>query len=667
MRPQIVLPLVLVAVAGLIVALLLLTRDKGDSPRSVARIDPPTAERTVESAGAAPGPRAATRNEATPPPVRSEAQGAAREQVAASVRGTYANLLRVQVLGAEGEPVADAAVELTNEAGLPAFTAILQATQGTHGLSRTLTQTTGTDGIAVFNNLDPDNYALYVEVEGYARLERGGVQVREEGDVEVVLQLDRGHMVRGYVTDGANTPLAEAEVLVVANIFAHLSSEEAVRRGRTATTDANGFYEVVNLAQGIYMVSAHAEGFGRKQFMNVQVPGPRDPAQAVEQDFQLEPGFVIAGRVMGQDQRAIANARVQAFSYQTNDTSRGESLSGPDGRFEIPDLSRGAYALLVTADGWAEARLQRIDAGRTDVLVEMEQQGGVMGSVLADNGGPLDRFRVSVRQVNPQSRMHGRPIRPPSNVQHPEGQFQITGLDRGLYVVDVEAIGYAQSFSETFEVERGQITPGIQVQMHRGGALTGRVIDSRSGEPIVGARVQTQDNTYQDNAFMQMFGALSVRLTTERSTRTDAEGRFHMDLLTPATYQVIVDREGFARAYVRDLEVVVGETATDAGTIGLGRGASVEGTVYDSSGAPVINAEVRLAGLDLRNPRQYQGNTDSRGRYRIDNVAPGGYTMSAVRHRPGEPFSVLVDMQHTRFEIQVSEGREQQHNFNLPN
>lgn len=669
MRPQIVLPLVLVAVVALIATLLLLTR--GGDPGELTVVRPEGSQaNAVQQAQQTPTTAPAPARETLTPTPRSEApapvSSQAREQVATTARGAFANLLRVQVRDPDGQPMAGVQVELTNEAGLPAFTAILQATQGTHGISRTLRQNTAQDGIAVFNNLDPDSYALYVEAEGFARLERTGVQVREEGDVEVALQLNRGHSVRGYVTDGANTPLAGANVLVVSNLFAHLPGDEPIRRGRTAVTDATGLYQVENLAQGIYMVAAHAEGFGRKQVMNLQVPGARDESRPVEQDFQLEPGFLIAGSVVGQDGRPIQRARVQAFSYQASDASRGEALSGPQGRFEIPDLSRGAYALMVTADGWAEARLQRIDAGRTDVVVEMEQQGGAMGRVVDDNGEPLTRFRLSVRQVNPQTRLHGRPIQQPQNIQHPEGQFQVQGLDRGMYVVDAEAMGFAQSFSEIFEVERGQVTPGVQIQMHRGGSLTGRVIDAGTGEPIVGARVQTQDNSYQDNAFMQLFGALSVRLTTDRTTRTDSEGRFQMDLLTPNTYQIIVDREGYARAYVRDLEVAVGTESANAGTIALGRGASVEGFVYDVSGVPVINAEVSLAGTNPLNPRQYRANTDGRGRYRIDNVAPGGYTITAVRHRPNEPFAVLIDMQQTKREIQVYEGREVQQTFNLP-
>jgi len=78
----------------------------------------------------------------------------------------------------------------------------------------------------------------------------------------------------------------------------------------------------------------------------------------------------------------------------------------------------------------------------------------------------------------------------------------------------------------------------IAVSAGTTGGITGSIVNAGSGAPIAGAKVTASS------------------ATDIQTTHTDARGRFAFVSLTPGTYAVAVDREGFEPATVRDVAVL---------------------------------------------------------------------------------------------------------------
>ncbi len=179
----------------------------------------------------------------------------------------------------------------------------------------------------------------------------------------------------------------------------------------------------------------------------------------------------------------------------------------------------------------------------------------------------------------------------------------------------------------------------------RGGAIHGRVIDE-FGEPIAGTRVQVlRSRMVQGRRRLQSMGP---------GDQTDDTGAFRVYGLPPGDYYVTAST-GPADSVRRDPPIYFPGTPsfTEAQAISLAAGteasadfqlqpfrnARVSGMVFNSSGAPVaamvqLSSEAVGMGPSFENagdPRAFMMMADSGpdGRFTIDNVPPGPYTLTA--------------------------------------
>lgn len=119
-----------------------------------------------------------------------------------------------------------------------------------------------------------------------------------------------------------------------------------------------------------------------------------------------------------------------------------------------------------------------------------------------------------------------------------------------------------------------------------------------------------------------------------------------------------VQAAGYTRTMKRELRVTEGQ-ATQVGDVRLARGGGVQGTVFDAAGKPLSAAAVSLRPADHDLPSSYSTKSASDGKFTFTAVAPGRYTLSAVRPVAGgeaNPFSLLGDERNSQIEVIVSEG-----------
>jgi hypothetical protein len=190
------------------------------------------------------------------------------------------------------------------------------------------------------------------------------------------------------------------------------------------------------------------------------------------------------------------------------------------------------------------------------------------------------------------------------------------------------------------------------------GVIRGRVIDGTRGTPIARATVTAMVSVVPAGATGQP-GAASHMFGRSRSVRTDADGSFVLTGLPRSRVALSAHREGFhpAAPASRGRGVTVSRqpvlTVEDGATLIapdllLVRGAAITGRVVDSSGEPVIGAQVLPIGRfgDPAQPWRMAGSpaqTDDRGFYRVYGLRTGRYTVHVVPRglRLGMPTGVI--------------------------
>jgi protocatechuate 3,4-dioxygenase beta subunit len=114
---------------------------------------------------------------------------------------------------------------------------------------------------------------------------------------------------------------------------------------------------------------------------------------------------------------------------------------------------------------------------------------------------------------------------------------------------------------------------------------------------------------------------------------TGPDGKFTLRDVDPGTYVLTAERDGYvvARGQSQTVQVQAGQTTADL-KLKLQRTGAVSGRILDADGDPVPNVSVLVSsvrGKDDRSANRY-GATNDRGEYRIFQIVPGGYRLSAT-------------------------------------
>jgi hypothetical protein len=166
--------------------------------------------------------------------------------------------------------------------------------------------------------------------------------------------------------------------------------------------------------------------------------------------------------------------------------------------------------------------------------------------------------------------------------------------------------------------QRGQPPPATGTAF-----LAGRVIDGTPGRGVAGAVVYLIDNR----------GGPSRRIIA------DSQGRFFFSELPRGVFRAEAVKPGYISGGAPpSIDLTDGERHLDA-TVRLSKLASLEGTVRDETGDPVVGIDVYAFRRAMLNGRRTlrpagQNRTDDRGAYRIGNLAPGEFVVCACGRDP---------------------------------
>lgn len=401
----------------------------------------------------------------------------------------------------------------------------------------------------------------------------------------------------------------------------------------------------------------------------VEHPGFVDARRPLEDltepvEVSLQPSGSLVGRVIAVAGPLPAGASVHLWTEVRGKRSEEPVHAAeiePTGRYSMPDVAPGTYALGLVEPGVpvvVQAGIL-IEAGQiTYADLELPPSAEVRGVVLL-GGSRLPVEGATVR-AQPEVQGLGNDMEKRASfdsLTEPDGTFHLVGVPTGQVDLWLRAPWGHRQRGETQAIAGKEPKP-FRFVIAAPAKLSGRVIDS-AGNPVSGAWVV---RCLADEAGQLPLGRpAKLDLGDERlhSTVADASGRFDLGLV-PGRQQFML------RAYapgpdggwmVQGTEVPALETlslAPDSETtdleLVLRRGWPVTGVVRDIEGQPLAGVTLEPRVRIGRSWAELDGvSTDAEGRFRLFGV-PEGAASLATRHD---------DYQRERLRIDVVEGLEE--------
>ena len=561
-----------------------------------------------------------------------------------------------RVVNEEGAPIEGATVTVS-PSGENLFASFVRRIEGEAEVR------TGRDGVFKAARLRPgDGQRVDVRHEDFEERSVAGIALAPgatRSGFTVVMR--RGLVLRGIAKNEEGRPLAGVEVT--------LSATRSLRAGRGGMqismigpgsqvrreTGADGRFEFRGLKKGEYALSARRAGLGRASLDPVNVaetgvepvtlvlrPGATVTGLVHDRGGAGAPGWYVSARAAGQGGPALGP-----------DSIRTEEATGPDGVFVLEGLTGGeTYDLQVMGPAGLGPRKAGVVAPADGVDLAVNGTGQIRGRVVdAESGKPVPDFEVRyapdaqggmrfVMRMGP-GRQRGPLER--QSFHADDGAFALDDVPAGRWTVEAFASGYQSGSAAGVTVAEGDAAEGVEVRLSRGSVVSGRVLESRSGRPVLGATVRAEQAGGEGRMMVMRMGRRG------RGSRVAHRRRRPVRDRRPRSRRLDADRHaprlerGDGTRRVKDAPAVA--------DIRVGRGGAVAGTVL-AGGRPVGGAQVALqvagdSGFRM-SPASWAAassrrSSDEGGRFRFERLSPGRYSVVAsLRDQTSAPAEAVV-------------------------
>jgi RNA polymerase sigma factor (sigma-70 family) len=356
----------------------------------------------------------------------------------------------------------------------------------------------------------------------------------------------------------------------------------------------------------------------------------------------------VKGRVVDEEQRPISGATVTVVASGLDGLTveHAVGFGGGGGVGSVDGLGEGWSGGDIGFGPWAAAGgddgAELAESGDPGITYGGEAVVGAGSFLFADksiHGDALDRVLLD----------ESRRFRAESGS---DGSFTIEGVPLdGQLIISAVAPGYCMQ-GMTLSPDFGSPPTGLTLVLPTGISFGGRVLSAR-GQPVADALVQVTGMAWTGNGSAGGWGRSPQ---VWGWTRTDARGKFTIEVDGPGNASIVVRSLAEGKAVFRDIPLEPGANVE----LRFPERLELRGTITRPDGTPASGHVVQLTGYTATSiPDDGQGNgawsetaaltyeatTDAAGAYEIMRVDPAGRYAASVYDPDGAPLATDMDVE----------------------
>lgn len=400
------------------------------------------------------------------------------------------------VTNRQGDPIVDATVTLDDIDSNYSYTAT--------------TDSAGNYTLEVFDLYDYDgtavgNYSLLFAADGYVTKSR---LLSITADESVITGKDatlrQAATMTGtiYETDGT-TIVPDATVQV----------DDGLGNVYGTTSEDDGTFTLARLPAGAkYTLTVTKTGYVKNVIYNIAVSAGETTAG---QDVLLTTTITLAGTVVARaDNDAISGATIRLFDISKPRSSSADytTTALTDGTFILSNIEPGQYRVHVSQTGYIKLKVSNLDlttavSGRN---FKLEAAATIFGNITNRQGEPIHNAYVTVSSKAASDLAYG------AAYTDMNGNYRITSLKAGQYVVKVSTTGYVEKILSV-RGRQGKKAK-LNITLRPAGSISGQIRDAGNNLPLSGYLVRVKGESV--------------------IAYTDSNGYYIIDGLAPGKYTV---------------------------------------------------------------------------------------------------------------------------------
>jgi Predicted outer membrane protein len=476
---------------------------------------------------------------------------------------------------------------------------------------------TAADGTFSFR-VTPGSYDIGLRREGYVVRILKKIDLKD-GMPPLDVTLDTAVEIIGRALRPDGTPLQGA------SLFAQKGQSGS---GIPTLTGADGSFTLSGLASTTYTVSANKTDEGLTASKTVRAP-------AKDVVIQAEQGNRISATVVDEKHQPVLEFRagVSVTQVMGNMVNRNPAMMQEfhtsDGQVVLDHIRPGTYDLVVDAAGFAVKRAPvRVEEGKSVEGLEVALTRGVSLTVrvVDTSGSPVTG--AMIREVaaggGPVVQDFSGSLRSSTDAN---GECLFQDVDPGEKTFAISKLGCSV---EKKSVKLADASTHLDVTLKIAKTLTG-IVRTSSGSPVADAMV---------------YARTPVQDAGSSGTRSDANGNFRIESLGSGRYEVRAQKQGYALAIVKDVDV---DTVQQPMLLTLQAGGVVTGSVRGLDASQYKDATIRAYGSAAFSTSPLQPD----GTFRLDGLTGVVSIRAELREATGG------SRQSDEQSITVAEGVEQ--------